>query len=279
LAKSVFGLAGGANFTTVGNFANAGALNIGKGSTFTVGGTGVFTQTAGTTTDSGTLVAAGGVTVSSGTLDASGNVSAPVLLSGGSLFSSGTITGNLTSSGIITPGTTATTPGTLTEVGSYTQNAAGSLDIDIAGTQAGKQYDVVASTSAVLGGTLNITTTKFTPTVGETFKILTYGSETGTFAKINGLTINSTEEYSVTYQPTDVLLTVVSIPGATASTQTPPVVAATDERARLGEALRAFNTDYAAGGRQTVATANNAALAKQRVAEHINTLAHLKAHR
>jgi hypothetical protein len=46
---------------------------------------------------------------------------------------------------------------------------------------------------------------------------MNFGSETGTFGTVNGLAINSTEHFTVTYQPTDVLLTVVS--GALAPSQ------------------------------------------------------------
>jgi hypothetical protein len=232
-ATGSFNLAGGANFTTAGNFSTAGTLSIASGSTLTAGGTGVFTQTAGTTTDSGTLAASGGVA-----------------LSGGSLFGTGTITGALQSSATVTPGASATATGILTDSGAYTQSSTGSLDIGIAGKTAGTKYDVFDSTTAVLGGTLNLTELKgFVPTVGETFKILNFNSETGTFATVNGLTINSTEAYTVTYQPTDVLLTVVSTP-APAS----PAARISDSRligsgdARLASALREFNAGYGVEG-------------------------------
>jgi hypothetical protein len=217
-------------------------------------------------TDTGTIT--GAVNVSGGTLTDSGKITGAVTVAGGSLFSSGTITGNLVSSGIVTPGS-ATKTGTLNDVGVYTQNAGGSLNIDIAGTTASSQYDVLKATTAVLGGTLNLTT-GFTPTVGSTFKILSSTSDTGTFATVNGLSINSTEAYTVTYQPTDVLLTVVTVPG-------PEVVGA--DRAHLGEALRAFNADYAEGGKLAVAAANNGSLSKLRVAEHSSAVERYKVHR
>ncbi len=260
--KGTFNLTAGASFTTVGNFSTAGVVSIGTDSTFTVGGTGVFKQTAGTTTDAGTLAASGGVAISSG-----------------SLFASGTITGNLASTGIVTPGTSATTTGILTDVGTYTQNAGGRLNIDITGLTAGTQFDVLDATTAVLGGTLNITT-KYTPTVGSTFRILSFTSATGTFAAVNGLTINATEAYTVAYQPTDVLLTVVSS-GAQTVDPDARLIAASDaaDRGRLGEALKAFNADYAEGGRQALAAVNYATLSRQRVTEHIGALARYRAHR
>ena len=213
-AAGMLTIEAGAKLSTVGSVSNAGSFTIGAGSTLTVGGRGVFTQTAGTTTDSGTLAASGGVA-----------------LSGGSLFAGGTITGNLVSSGVVTPGASATKTGILTDTGTYTQNSGGSLDIGIGGATAAK-FDALNATSAVLGGTLNISElSSFIPTVGSTFKILTFNSVTGTFATVNGLTINSTEAYTITYQATDVLLTVVS---------------AASPASRLGAAVQEFN---AAAGR------------------------------
>ncbi len=191
-----FALAGNRSFTTVGSFANAGTFTINKGSTFSLGGSGVFTQSGGTTTDDGSLSAA------------SGGVS----LQGGLLFGTGSITGAVASSsaGTINPGDSSTATGILKDTGTYTQNS-GTLDISIEGTTAGTQFDQLNPTKATLSGTLNISRpTGFVPNIGNTFKIMNFTSETGTFATVNGLAINGTEHFTITYQPTDVLLTVVS---------------------------------------------------------------------
>jgi hypothetical protein len=207
----------GASLTTPGSFSNAGIFTVGIGSTFTVGGAGGFTQTAGTTTDSGTLTASGGVN-----------------LSGGSLFASGKIVGKLVSSGIVTPAASATKTGILSDAGAYTQNSSGSLDIGIGGTTVGTTFDALKAGATVLAGTLNISQLGgFVPAVGSTFEILNFKSLTGTFTTVNGLIINGTEEYTLTYQPTDVLLTVVS----TAATAT--------EESRLTAALQEINAAYA----------------------------------
>jgi fibronectin-binding autotransporter adhesin len=239
-----FTLAGGAALTTAGSVSNAGTLTVGTGSTLTVGGPGVYTQTAGTTTDNGTLAASGGVA-----------------LSGGSLFAGGTITGNLASSGIVTPGASAAKTGILTDTGTYTQNSGGSLNIGIAGTTS-TTFDAVKSTTAVLGGTLNLSElNSFIPTVGSTFKILTFNSVTGTFATVNGLTINSSEAYTVTYQPTDVLLTVVSTPAAAPARSDNHInerfTIGSNEGSRLTAALQEFNAAYAKGGRLADAGRND----------------------
>jgi hypothetical protein len=257
-AAGSFSLASGANFTTAGAFSNAGALSIGSGSTFKTGGTTAFTQTGGSTTDDGTLTASG------------------VTLSAGTLLGNGTITGNLQSSGTVTPGISATKTGTLTDSGAYTQNAAGKLNIGIGGTTS---FDALKSTTAVLGGTLNLSELNgFVPTVGSTFKILNFNSETGKFATVNGLTINSKEAYTITYQPTDVLLTVVAAaaPAASATSATLATLPATplardgamhvahligsaDGASRWTAALGEFNAAYAAGNR---ALARNAVFSR-----------------
>jgi hypothetical protein len=193
-----FALAGNRSFTTAGNFTNAGTFTINSGSTFTLGGSGTFTQSGGTTTDDGSLWASGAFE-----------------LNGGSLFGKGLITGALNSSsvGTITPGDSLTKTGILRDTGAYSQNG-GILDISINGTTAGTKYDQLNPTTASLSGTLNISRpTGFIPSIGSTFKIMNFTSETGTFATVNGLSVNSTEHFTITYQPTDVLLTVVSGPG------------------------------------------------------------------
>ena len=193
-------------FTTIGNFANAGALTIGAGSTFALGGVGNFTQTAGRVTDDGTLSTSGSVS-----------------LSGGSLFGKGLIKGALQSSGVITPGDSATSAGILTDSGSFKQNTGGSLDISIGGTTAGSKFDQLNSTTASLAGTLNIKLVNgFVPTLGTAFKVLNFGSATGKFTTVNGLAINSSEHFAVTYQATDVLLTVMSGPAGAKTAVIPP---------------------------------------------------------
>jgi hypothetical protein len=191
-----FSLKSGSTFTTAGNFSNAGTVSVNTGTSLTIGGTGVFTQTAGKTTDNGTLTDSGGLS-----------------LTAGSLFGTGTINGTVTSSGIVNPGS-ATATGVLTDNGAYTQSSTGALDIAVGGSSTGK-FDVLNSTTASLNGTLNLSLSNgFVPTVGSTFKIMDFNSETGTFTTVNGLSINSSEEFSVSYQGTDVLLTVVSTANA-----------------------------------------------------------------
>jgi hypothetical protein len=187
----------------VGNFSNAGAFTIGSGSTFTVGGTGTtFTQTAGSTLDDGTLALSG---------------TGSLTLSGGSLLGTGRITGAVKSSATVSPGNSTTSTGILTETGAYTQNATGTLKISIGGTTAGTQYDQLKPGTATLGGALTTTLINgFTPTVGQSFTIMSFTSKTGTFASCDGRSggttcpINGSEHFNITYNPTSVALTVAS---------------------------------------------------------------------
>lgn len=114
-------------------------------------------------------------------------------------------------SGTINPGDSSTITGILTDKGAYTQGSSGLLDMSIGGTKAGTQFDELNATTVNLNGTLDISLIKgFVPTIGQTFKIMNFTSESGTFSTVNGLAINGSEHFTITYQGSDVLLTVVS---------------------------------------------------------------------
>ena len=197
-------------------------MTIGSGSALTVGGTGLFMQTAGTTTDDGSL-----------TLPSSGTLS----LNGGSLLGKGTISGAVTSSGVVSPGDSLTQTGILTDSGTYAQGSGGTLGISIGRTTAGTSFDQLNVTkSASLNGTLTVNLINgFVPTVASTFKIMNFSSESGTFAKCN-CSINSTEHFTITYQPKDVLLTVVSGPA--------PIVGQFNGSSSVGASYRAAGTTH-----------------------------------
>jgi hypothetical protein len=184
--------------TSGGSFTNAGIFTVNTGSTFTVGGTSFnFTQTGGTSTIDGTL-----------TNTSTGKLS----VNGGSLFGGGTLGYAVTDAATITPGDSATKTGMLTVGRTYTQSAAGALDIAIGGTTVGTQYDQLkVNKSASLGGTLNVSLINgFIPTIGSTFAIVNAGSRSGTFGQVNGLGINSSEHFSISYTGTGAMLTVVA---------------------------------------------------------------------
>jgi hypothetical protein len=126
-----------------------------------VGGAGFnFTQSGGSTTVDGTLASS-----SPGTF----------ALNGGSLDGAGTLGYNVVDDSTLTPGDSAAKTGKLTVSDTYTQGSTGTLDIQINGATPVTRYDQLQVTqAATLGGTLTISLASgFTPTVGQSFTILT----------------------------------------------------------------------------------------------------------
>ncbi len=193
-SKGSLTLTSGKTLTTPGSLSSAGKLTVGAGTNLKV--TGSYTQTAGSTTVDGTLTAPSGTTIGAG-----------------SVFGKGTIASTVVSSGSVTAGDSATKAGKLS-LSTYTQNLGGSLNIQIGGLTSGTQYSQLAVANGVsLHGTLNLKLINvFLPAIGNTFIILTGSAVSGTFATVNGLSINSGEHFTVTYHPTNVTLTVVSGP-------------------------------------------------------------------
>lgn len=148
-----------------------------------------------------------------GTLAVTG--SGKINISTGAVFGNGgTFTGNVVSGGIFNVGDAIKQAGKLAITGTYTQSASGILPIDIGGTTAGTQFDQLnISGAATLGGTLSLDLINgFTPTVGTTYDIMNFGSETGTFATVTGTHINPTEHFQVIVSPTNVMLDVAPGP-------------------------------------------------------------------
>jgi hypothetical protein len=228
----VFKLASGASLTTSGgSFTNAGAFTISTGTTFSIGGSGFnYTQTAGSTTVAGILTS-----TSLGTVN----------LDGGTLSGAGTVADNLVDDSILDPGTSAAKTGKLTVSDTYTQDAGGTLNIEINGATAGTKYDQLKVTGdATLGGTLKIDLGSFTPTVGQKFTILTAAAVADQFTTVTGLAINSNEHFTITYNAGSVVLTVVSGPLPASSPSSAPMVTQLFHPTRYGSAV-----DQGAGGK------------------------------
>jgi hypothetical protein len=101
------------------------------------------------------------------------------------LNGTGTITGNVSNAGTVSPGLS---PGCLDITGNYTQTASGILNLELGGGEPCTGFDRLAVGGvAALAGTLNTTLiNSFNPPNGTTFRLLTYGSRTGTFSTVNG---------------------------------------------------------------------------------------------
>ncbi|MEA2238059.1 MAG: fibronectin-binding autotransporter adhesin [Thermoanaerobaculia bacterium] len=153
--------------------ANAGLVQVGAG---TLNFSGTYAQSGGTTD------VLPGATLQTATLS----------LNGGSLTGNGTIAGNVNSDAVVAPGAS---PGTLTINGDYVQASNAALDIQIAGTAPGTQYDrLLVSGNVTLDGALNVSMISgFVPASGNAFQVLTFGARPGStnFAAINGLNYGS----------------------------------------------------------------------------------------
>jgi hypothetical protein len=195
-----FTLAGDRTFTTLGAFTNEGAMDISLGSTFTVTGAGDnYMQSAGSTTVDGTLTV---------------NAASTVDITGGTLFgATDNINGNVDlTGGVVNPGNGVDLIGELKVTGTYTQGSAGTVTIDLGGKTAITQYSVLDITKASsLSGTLDVTLVNgFTPVVGDTFDIIDYLSNTGTFTTLNLPTLSGGDEWTETYGAKGLVLEVVS---------------------------------------------------------------------
>ncbi len=211
-SKGSFSVTAGQSFTSAGTFTNQGAITVGKGSTFTVGSGGSYLQTEGKTTVNGKVTLSSTEEKTDEADSDSAPAAADIKIAKGTLFGNGgTVAAHVYSSGTVIPADSLTATGKLAITGAYTQTAAGALDANIAGASSG-QFNVLNVTgAATIGGTLNIgLLDKFVPAVGDTFEILTAKKVTGTFATVNGTKINDSEHFTVTYNPDNVTLSVVS---------------------------------------------------------------------
>jgi hypothetical protein len=193
--KGTLILENGASLTTTTNLSNKGTLTIGPGSSLATGGS--FTATSKVVTVDGILTAPTSLNVKKGTVQGKG-----------------TLAGSVTSTGIVIAGDSTTNPGVFTINGSYTQDATGSLDVAINGTQVGTQYSQLAVSNGVsLNGVLSIKISKkFVPALGTNFTILTASVVSGQFSTVKGASINSNEHFEVNYNSGSVVLTVASGP-------------------------------------------------------------------
>ncbi|MBI2752995.1 MAG: filamentous hemagglutinin N-terminal domain-containing protein [Betaproteobacteria bacterium] len=174
LAGGSVNVSGGPYTLQGGTLQMPGTTNLQSGTSVIVQG-GTFDASSGTVNVSGAFQASSGA-ILIGTMN---------ILSGGTLSGGGTIAGNVNNSaGTVAPGAS---PGILTINGNYVQGPSGTLDMQIGGTTAGTEYDLLIVTgSASLDGTLNTTLINgFVPAAGSTFTLVQSGGAlTGTFGSI-----------------------------------------------------------------------------------------------
>jgi len=162
------------------SFTNTGTINVASGKTMTVS-SGTFTNAQG-----GILQGTGTINVSNATFSNAGNIN---------------------------PGTS---PGILTFTGNVPQTSTGAMNIEIGGLTVGTQYDRVSASEAVtFAGSLNVSLVGgFSPNVGDSFTIVTYGSRTGTFGITNFTPLTGGKAWSLSYNATSTVLAVVLSLGA-----------------------------------------------------------------
>lgn len=158
-----------------------GDLGVGAWEIIGGAGTGVFNQEGGRHTVSGNLGISntGEYRMSGGTLEVGGKITNNGVfqhetgtLAFGSFSGSGVFVGNLTNNSVVAPGNS---PGMLTVTGDYTQTEFGTLEIELAGYDAG-EFDVLRITggSAFLDGALAVYLRDgFDPIIGSVFLFLT----------------------------------------------------------------------------------------------------------
>jgi len=160
------------------SFTNRDSIVVGAGRTLTV--------TGGSFSNASTPTA--GVIAGTGTVDVSGT--------------------GFANDGVLAPGLS---PGILGWLGALPFGSASVLDIELAGTTPGTQYDRLdaSGSAATLGGTLNVSFTGgFTPAGGEQFTVFTFGSHTGDFATVNLPALSGGLTWQRTLTPTSMVLTV-----------------------------------------------------------------------
>lgn len=186
-----------ATLTNYGTLINYGTLVIASGASLVNDnsfGLGTYTQSAGLTVVDGLF---------------SGSTS--IQINGGMLSGSGTIEGDVTMGGTLSPGDSL---GKLTVQGNYTQLPGGNFFAELAGLAPGTQYDqLVVTGKAALDGTLDVALLNgFVVQLGDSFVLMTYGSESGQFSTRHLASLPFWESWQVSYNSNDLMLTAVPSP-------------------------------------------------------------------
>jgi hypothetical protein len=176
-------LATGSSGTVKGTLTNSGS--VGVDGTSVLNAKGGFVQTAGTAVIDGTLNASHGANIQAGTLSGTGIMN-----------------GNLKMAGTMMPGDPT---GTFTLNGNYAQTSSGTLAEQVGWLSGSNATLFKVNGNATLSGTLALSLLSgYNPTVGDSFILLTFLSDTGTFGAITGTELGNGMFLDVMYDPHDV---------------------------------------------------------------------------
>jgi PEP-CTERM motif len=205
----------GATLTVTSSFTDSGILN--NSGTIILKNSGNLNDFAGLIIPTGGVVnnSAGGTfqqttgafTLLSGEI----NSSTTLQIQGGAFGGTGTVNGDVViMGGDISPGPENGATGILTINGFYGQTAPGNFFAIIGGLNAGTQYDqlVVNGTVSLSGGLGVVDAPGFTPTSGDSFVLMTYDGESGTFHTLSLPPLTDDENWVVTYGANDLTLSV-----------------------------------------------------------------------
>jgi hypothetical protein len=276
--QSAGGISGG-SFTNFGTFRASTPSSIVCNFTNAMGGTldvvSTLSLTEGLTNDGGTVrvedngslkvigtytQTAGYTTLNQVRIDAVPLLNADTVdLQGGILQGIGLIGSNVRNAAQVTPGGNLFA-GLLSILGNYTETDTGTLLIELGGFAAGTNYSQLEiSGQASLAGTLQVSLINgFTPNVGDTFQILTFGSSTGPGPLVQLPDLGDTMHLDI--QPNDTSFNLVTVgdpsspppgsrppgsgPGESSGTQPSTTFTTQPERLRLQEALAAGQRDW-----------------------------------
>lgn len=140
-----------------------------------------------------------------------------VLAAGGNMAGSGSVAGDVSNlAGQLSPGNS---PGTLRIQGDYAQGLAGSLMIEVAGTDAEVAYDrlVVSGTASLSGELTLVLLNQFRPALGDYFDVLEFENVRGQFDRLKLPTLDA----GLTWDDSDLYkngrLSIISAPEPTTS--------------------------------------------------------------
>jgi hypothetical protein len=175
----ILNLTTGSSAIVGGSVSNAGAISIDGTSSLTAKGG--FNQS-------------GGSTLVNGVLNVTGTCAN---FQGGALSGTGTLNGNLTMAGMMMPGNPT---GTFTLNGNYTQTSAGTLAEQVGWLNGSNANLFKVSGTANLAGTLALSLLSgYNPMVGDSFILMTFLSDTGTFSNVTGTSIGNNLMLDVIY--------------------------------------------------------------------------------